>query len=98
MNGELQIFDLKSHKITPISITVPSDGVARRPSRVNAGNLIEQFELSPKGERAVFSARGDIFTVPIEKGPVRNLTDSSGAHDKWPAWSPDGSQNRVHFR
>jgi tricorn protease len=66
--------------------------VARRPSRVSAGNLIEQFGLSPKGERAVFAARGDIFSVPIEKGPVRNLTGSSGAHDKWPAWSPDGSK------
>src|SRR5690606_21488078 len=47
--------------------------------------------LSPKGERALFAARGDIFTAPIEKGPTRNLTGTSGAHDKWPAWSPDGS-------
>jgi tricorn protease len=47
--------------------------------------------LSPKGERALFAARGDIFTAPIEKGPTRNLTHSSGAHDKWPSWSPDGS-------
>src|SRR5271165_3829992 len=86
LNGELQIFDLKSRKSTPISITVPSDELARRPSRVNAGNLIEQFALSPKGERAVFAARGDIFTVPIEKGPVRNLTNTSGVHEKWPAW------------
>jgi tricorn protease len=92
LDGELQIFDVKSHKIKPISITVPTDGVARRPSRVSAGSLIEQFGLSPKGERAVFAARGDIFTVPIEKGPVRNLTDSSGVHEKWPSWSPDGSE------
>jgi len=92
LNGELQIYDLKSKKTTPVSITVPDDGLARRPSRVNAGNLIEQFELSPKGERALFAARGDIFTVPIEKGAVRNLTNSPGAHDKWPTWSPDGSQ------
>ena len=92
LNGELQIFDVKSKKITPISIHVPSDEVARRPSRVTAANLIEQFELSPKGERALFAARGDIFTVPIEKGPVRNLTDSSGVHEKAPAWSPDGSR------
>ena len=45
-----------------------------------------------QGERALFSARGDIFTAPIEKGPTRNLTHSSGAHDNWPSWSPDGSQ------
>jgi len=48
--------------------------------------------LSPKGERAIFVARGDVFTAPIEKGPTRNLTHSSGAHDKWANWSPDGSQ------
>src|SRR6185437_6186335 len=92
MDGELQILDVKSGKATPISISVPDDGLARRPSRVSAANNIESYDLSPKGERALFSARGDIFTAPIEKGPTRNLTHSSGAHDKWPSWSPDGSQ------
>jgi tricorn protease len=92
MDGELQVLDTKSGKATPISITVPDDGLARRPSRISVANNIESYDLSPKGERALFSARGDIFTAPIEKGPTRNLTHSSGAHDKWPAWSPDGSQ------
>jgi len=92
MDGQLQILDTKGGKATPISITVPDDGLARRPSRVPAAGNIESYELSPKGERALFSARGDIFTAPIEKGPTRNLTHSSGAHDKWPSWSPDGSQ------
>jgi tricorn protease len=62
---------------------------------VSASNLISSFSLSPKGERALFAARGDIFTAPIEKGAPRNLTNSSGAHDKWPRWSPDGS--RIAF-
>ena len=92
LNGELQIFDVKSKKNTPISITVPDDGLNRRPSHIAAGNLIFSYNLSPKGERAVFEARGDIFSAPIEKGPVRNLTNSSNAHDKLPAWSPDGSK------
>lgn len=91
LNGELQLFDVKSKKATPIAISVPDDGLNRRPSRVFAGNMIFSTGLSPKGERAVFEARGDIFTAPIEKGAVRNLTNSSGAHDKFPAWSPDGS-------
>jgi tricorn protease len=91
MDGELQILDAKSGKATPISINVPDDGLARRPSRVSAANNVEAYDLSPKGERALFAARGDIFTAPIEKGPTRNLTHSSGAHDKWPVWSPDGS-------
>jgi tricorn protease len=92
MNGELVVMDARSKKSTPISINVPDEGNWSRPSRVSAANLIESVGLSPKGERALFAARGDIFTAPIEKGPTRNLTDSSGAHDKWPSWSPDGSQ------
>jgi tricorn protease len=92
LNGELQVLNIKSGKSGTISINVPDDGLARRPSHISVANNIESFELSPKGERALFSARGDIFTAPIEKGPTRNLTHSSGAHDKWPTWSPDGSQ------
>ncbi|MGI8919946.1 MAG: S41 family peptidase [Pyrinomonadaceae bacterium] len=92
LNGELQVLDTKSRRSSGLSITVPDDGLARRPSRVPATGQIESVGLSPKGERAVFSARGDIFSAPIEKGPTRNLTHSSGAHDKWPSWSPDGSQ------
>ncbi|HEY7786856.1 MAG TPA: S41 family peptidase [Pyrinomonadaceae bacterium] len=92
MNGELQIFDTRGRKSTPISINVPDEGLARRPSRVSAASNISSWGLSPKGERALFASRGDIFTAPIEKGPTRNLTHSSNAHDKWPSWSPDGSQ------
>ncbi len=90
--GELQIYDTAAAKSKKILIRVPNDGVAMRPSRVSAAGNIENWGLSPKGERAVFAARGDIFTAPIEKGATRNLTRSSNAHDKWPAWSPDGKQ------
>ncbi|MBL8152354.1 MAG: PD40 domain-containing protein, partial [Blastocatellia bacterium] len=92
LSGELQILDTKSRKSTPISITVPDDGLWKRPSRINAAQYMEDYSLSPKGERALFCARGDIFTSPIEKGSTRNLTHSSSAHDKFPRWSPDGSK------
>jgi tricorn protease len=92
LDGELQVFDVATRKDTRISITVPSDGVAMRPSHYAVEKYIEDFSLSPKGERALFVARGDVFTVPIEHGPTRNLTDSSNAHDKWARWSPDGTK------
>jgi tricorn protease len=95
LGGELQVLDTTSGEDRKISITVPDDGVARRPSHYPAEKNIEDFSLSPKGERALFVARGDIFTAPIEKGPTRNLTNSSGAHDKWARWSPDGA--RIAF-
>ena len=90
LNGELEIYTIDQGTSRKIAITVPDDGVAMRPSRVSAAELIEDAELSPKGERALFVARGDVFTVPIENGPTRNLTRSSTAHDKWARWSPDG--------
>jgi tricorn protease len=95
LDGELQVLDTRTGASTPISIAVPDDGVAMRPARVSAEKDIEDFDLSPKGERALFSARGDVFTAPIEHGPTRNLTDSSNAHERWAAWSPDGA--RIAF-
>jgi len=92
MNGELVIYDVATRTATPISINVPTDAVAARPARISVADNLEGGGLSPKGERAVVVARGDIFTVPIEHGATRNLTRSSGAHDKNASWSPDGSK------
>ena len=92
LNGELRVFNVQDGSDRGISIVVPTDGGASRPARISVEKNIEGFGLSPKGERALFVARGDVFTVPIEKGAVRNLTNSSGAHDREAAWSPDGKK------
>jgi tricorn protease len=94
-NGELRVYDVRAKADQAIAIFVPNDGVAMRPSRVSAEKQVEGFELSPKGERALFVARGDVFTLPIEKGSTRNLTATSGVHDKLARWSPDGK--RIAF-
>ncbi len=91
-DGELEIMDVGSKKTTKLTINVPDDGINKRKRQVNVGGQISAFALSPKGERALFAARGDIFTAPIEHGGVRNLTRSSDANDRFPAWSPDGKQ------
>ena len=92
--GELRLLDVRAAQpeSKPISIYVPDDGVNRRPSHIDVSRSISGYSLSPKGERALFSARGDIYTAPLENGRSRNLTRSSGAHDKAARWSPDGSQ------
>lgn len=88
--GELHVLDVTTGVERHVPVTVNDDGLWRRPGRVAAGNLVFDYQLSPNGERALFAARGDIFTAPVEHGPTRNLTRSSASHDKHPRWSPDG--------
>jgi len=95
LNGELNVFDTRSGQARHLAIDVPGDGLDTRPSQVSAAGQIEDAVLSPRGERALLVARGDVFNAPIEKGVTRNLTRSSGAHDKAARWSPDG--RRIAF-
>ncbi len=95
MGGELHVFDSASAADRKLDIRVPDDGVAWRPVHKSVSRWVEDFGLAPKGQRAVFIARGDLFTAPIEHGATRNLTHSSTSHEKGAAWSPDG--RRIAF-
>ncbi len=88
--GLLYTFDLASEKETQIHITVNSDDVEARPEIRSVANQIRGADISPSGARAVFEARGDIFTLPAEHGSPRNITMSPGVHEQDPTWSPDG--------
>lgn len=88
----LELYDLKSGKATPVRITLEGDLPGVRPSFDRVGPRISHAALSPTGARAVFESRGDIFTVPAEKGDVRNLTATPGVAERMPSWSPDGQK------
>jgi len=92
LDGELKVLDTNSGDVRDVVITVPDDALAARPTHMDVSQYLEDFELSPKGERALFVARGDVFTAPIEHGVTRNLTRSSDAHDRMARWSPDGAR------
>lgn len=88
--GRLHLLDLKTETVREVEIDVVTDLATLRPSMKKVGTLIQNANISPTGKRAVFEARGDIFTVPAEHGYIRNLTQRSGSAEKYPAWSPDG--------
>ncbi|HEX7182258.1 MAG TPA: S41 family peptidase [Thermoanaerobaculia bacterium] len=90
MDGELNVLDTRTGQSRHLSIDVPNEGLYSRPAQIAVAKNIEDAALSPKGQRAVIVARGDVFSVPIEKGVTRNLTRTGDAHDKWARWSPDG--------
>ena len=75
---------------TQLAITVRGDLPWARSQWKDVTTSIQNMALSPTGIRALFEARGEIFTVPTDKGDVRDLTNSSGAADRQPQWSPDG--------
>ena len=72
------------------AINVISDVSSVMPRNVNVGRRIQGYTISPDGKRGVFAARGELFNVPAEEGYILNMTASSGALDRDPAWSPDG--------
>ena len=88
--GALFSYDLANNKTNRISISVAGDDTFTRPVIENAASQIRGAGISPSGVRAVFEARGDIFTVPAEKGSIRNLTETPGVHERDATWSPDG--------
>ena len=88
--GYLHLFDPangSSHKVT---VGVAADLPETRPRYVKGAKYIREASLSPSGVRVAFGFRGEIVTVPAEKGDVRNLTHSIGVHERAPVWSPDG--------
>jgi tricorn protease len=88
--GTLYLFDIASRQTRALEIEVAGDLPSIRPRFEKVADNIATARLSPTGARAVFEARGEILTVPAEKGDVRNLTGTSGAADRDPSWSPDG--------
>src|SRR2546426_373553 len=88
--GGIYLFDPASGKSKKVSIRIAGDLPATRPHYEKVGDKIQNAAISPTGARAVFEARGEILTVPGEKGDIRNLTRTAAVAERDPAWSPDG--------
>ncbi len=93
--GRLHLLGLDDEAVNEVEVEVVTDLAGVRPRQVNASDLIQWADISPSGKRAVFEARGEVFSVPAKHGVVRNLSRSSGAAERFPAWSPDGAQIAV---
>jgi len=88
--GRLYTLALSNAAMHEVPVKVVTDEITLLPKTENAAKYIQNISLSPDGKRALIEARGDIFSVPAENGPVLNLTRTSGIAERHPAWSPDG--------
>ena len=89
--GSLNIYDYASGQARPVAVTIPGERPQVRAhfDKVDPKQILHAA-LSPSGKRVLFETRGEILSVPAEKGDARNLTQSPGVADRDPAWSPDG--------
>jgi len=89
--GYIHLYDPAAGSSRRLEIAVRGDFPWARPHWEDVGEALTNASLSPKGKRALFEGRGEIFSIPAEKGDWRNLTRSAGVGDRWPSWSPDGA-------
>lgn len=88
--GWIWYLDPATDQTRKLAITVPGDRPHAMPYWKEVGDDVESFDLSPSGNRAVFGARGEVFSVPKENGNTRNLSETPAARERGVAWSPDG--------
>jgi len=90
LGGTLWVVDVGTKRTQQIPVEVRADAPEARPYLKDVSEFITQIHCSPSGARALLVARGEVFTVPKEHGPTRNLTQDCGSRDKDAVWSPDG--------
>jgi tricorn protease len=88
--GYLYTYDLQSKQTKKLTIYLPGERDPMMKHWENVSKLVTDFDISPEGKRAVFAARGDVFTVPAKEGSIRDLTRTPGIREKEVSWSPDG--------
>ena len=88
--GRLYLLDLATEKPHEVKIEVVTDRATLKPQLEKVADLISWASISPSGKRVAFEARGDVFTLPAEHGPIYDMTRTSGVAERTPAWSPDG--------
>jgi tricorn protease len=88
--GYIYKLDLKTRNQEKVTITIADDYEAGRKAVKDASRNITSVSPSPDGERVAVSARGEIFNVPVKEGVTKNITKSSGVHERNAEWSPDG--------
>ena len=88
--GRLYFFNLGTNKHSEVKINVVTDISTLMARTVNVGNNITNFDISPDAKRAVFEARGELFSIPAEYGVLINMSNTSGAFERNPSWSYNG--------
>lgn len=89
--GKLYLYPFAAQQLKEVKVTMINDRASLKPAVISAEKYVQDAAVSPDGNRALISARGEIFSVPAEFGYVKNLSRTAGAAERYAAWSPDGN-------
>jgi tricorn protease len=89
-DGKLYLYNFSSGQSNEVKVSLVSDKTLLKPKLEKAEKYVEHVQISPDGNRALVEARGDIFSLPADKGFIEDITRTSGTAERYPAWSPDG--------
>ncbi|MEH6537614.1 MAG: PDZ domain-containing protein [Psychroserpens sp.] len=90
--GKLYLYNIASKSTKEVDIQIISDQKELIPEIKNVSDYLQDGTLSPDGKRVIVQARGELFNLPATEGYVTNISNTSGAAERSPAWSPDGKQ------
>lgn len=90
LGTKLHLLDIAANEVRQVQVTIPGAKPAVRQRTVDAAGQIQAGGISSTGQRVVVEARGDIWTIPAENGPPRQITSTSRWAERNPSWSPSG--------
>jgi len=90
--GQLKRFDIATGSVSQIPISIEPDSPQLAERWVDASSTVTHAAISPTGQRALLTARGEVFTVPLDEGSTRNLTTTDGVREYTALWSPEGEE------
>ena len=89
--GKLWLFSFATQQAKTINVNLVTDKAGLKSKSVSAEKNVQHVAISPDGSRVLLEARGDIFSMPAENGFVKNITRTTNANERYPAWSPNGN-------
>ncbi|WP_404821832.1 S41 family peptidase [Pseudoalteromonas nigrifaciens] len=88
--GYLYRFDDATQQSEKLSINVQGNREHTMAYSKNVSDFIDSMDVSHDGKRVLFTARGELFSVPVKNGPTRNLSHTPKGREISATWSPNG--------
>lgn len=89
-DGRIHLYDLGNNQTRVLDVRVSPDTSELKTRTVNAARTIDWASISTSADQIVFGTRGELLQFDPKNGESKNLTNTPGVAERYPALSPDG--------